>query len=185
MKRPSDLPVSSNESSESSKKKSKNFDRGSNWVLWIGVIGVFFLLGWIAISQSGRADGEKKRGDTLQQGIDALRDRSEEDRKFFEIVRQLLIAQGAEQKAALLDQLRGFQFTEPTTTTTTTVPKKAQKSTTTTTTPNSSPTTAPRPSPSTTTTTAPPSPPPSRPCVTTPVVNVCPPTASSNERKPS
>lgn len=119
---------------------------------------VVFGLGFLAIVNSERLDAQKKRADTLQQSVDALKDRAEEDQKFFEIVRQLMIAQSAEDRQVLLDELRSFKFTATPTTSAT----PATRSSTTT------------PAPSTTSTTRPSSsPPPTVICINNPVRNIC------------
>lgn len=148
----------------------------------IVVVVVILGLGRIAIINAQGRDAEKKRGDALQQGVNALRQQSNEDNAFFEIVRKLLVAQGAEEKQALIDQLRGLQFTTPstTTTTTTTLNGERQSTSVTPTTSTTSVTTAPRAPSSTTTTTSTtqPGPPPSQPCVSTPIaplIRICPP----------
>lgn len=162
-------------------------------LLIIGALAMattIFILGRIAIVASERGDAEKTRADTLQQSIDALRLRTDQNRDFFEIVRELLVAQSEAEKQALLSQLRGFEFktsdeTTTTTTTTTTLPKSTSKRITTTTTPSSSATPAPSSSsPPTTTRSTPSTQPPatSQPppiptvtvCVTTPVAKICP-----------
>ena len=160
------------------------------WVIVLGVVAmalVLFGLARIAIVASERRDAEKKRGDLLQKSVDSLRARSEENQKFFEIVKELMVAQSAEDRKALVEQLKGIQFGSvppPTATTTTTTPSRGPAAPRTTTT--TSTTTAPRPPPSTTTTTAPPpSPPPSRPCVTTPVASICPPATPTGRNQPS
>lgn len=141
------------------------------------LVAILFSLGYLVIIKSGQRDVEKKRGDTLQASVNALRARADQaenffakEREFFEILKEFITTQNAEERKALLDELRGFDFTPSTTTTV-----KPNSTTTTSTTRSSLVTPAPPP-PSTTTTTQPSrSPPPSQPsppstmvCVTAP-----------------
>lgn len=90
------------------------------------VLGIIFILGYIAIDNSHAKDDEKTRADKqeeraegLQSSLDILQGKSDENRKFFDLVRQLIAAQTEQERAVLREQLRRFVFTTTTTTTTT------------------------------------------------------------------
>lgn len=196
MTKPEEPPLLSNEPTTTKypvfEPNSEASETSANWMpvlIPFGIVcilGIIFGLGRIAIINSERRDAEKKRGDAFEKSLNALQSRSEEDRQFFEIVRQLMIAQDAEDRKILLEQLRGFQFAPPptttTTTTTTTKPKVAvttttrKPSTTSTTATARTTTTTTRASPTTTTTRPPPppAPPPTIGCIGTPVGSICP-----------
>lgn len=153
------------------------------WFLIVAIILVVavFMFLFVSIVHSSqqreeqKTQAEKTRGDLLQQSVDSLRQHlnaqetaATQDRAFFELVRQLLVAQSQDQKKALLNQLRSFTFTEPETTK---PASSGRGSTTTTTTKPGSPPTTRAPPPSTTTTT-PPSPT-TTVCVGSTVTTIC------------
>lgn len=83
----------------------------------LAVVAILFGLGRIAIIKSQQKESEKTkasaetvRANNLQKTLDDLQDRTQENQLFFETVRKLLIAQDAEQRQALIDQLRTIQF---------------------------------------------------------------------------
>lgn len=142
------------------------------------VSGIFFALARIAVINSERREAERIRGDTLQQSVNALRHRSDEDRAFFEIVKAIMTSESVADRKALIEELRNFKFSTTTTsttkstnetsaTTTTTVSKVTPATSTTTT------TTTTRPPETTSTTRTPPSSTTLTVCVTTPFRNLC------------
>lgn len=146
------------------------------WLFIVGAIALVVIIMFLFVSivqgEQQTADQKTKaadaRANVLQQSVDALRRHLDEalkaanqDRGFFELVRQLLIAQDAAQRKALLDSLKNFKFsTQPSTSTTHTTSK-----------PRATPTTRAPPSSTTTTSTTRPTSPPPTTCVIVPVLN--------------
>lgn len=84
--------------------------------------------------EKSRADKQAQRAAGLQGSLDILQGKSDENRKFFDLVRQLIAAQTEQERVVLREQLRGFVFTTTTTTTTTIAAPKSSNLTTTSTT---------------------------------------------------
>lgn len=98
-----------------------------------------------------RLNAETDRANQLQASLQVLRDRSNQDVQFFELVRQLIITRDVAQHQALINRLKTFKFAEqvlpappnpPST-----IPKSSALSVAPTTAPATTTTTRPRPKP--------------------------------------
>lgn len=146
-------------------------------ILGVVVTVIVFMTLFVKVvsSQQSAADQKAKTANAkaalLQTSVDNLRQRilddataATQDRRFFELVRELLIAPTESQRDALLNRLKGFKFVEPTPQQSATTHKTSKPRVTST-------TRAPPASTTTTTSTTQPRSVPPTTCVIVPVLN--------------
>lgn len=79
------------------------------------ILIMFMIMASFVVADARQRDVEVVRAHIAECSLLSLKDRSEQDVTFFELVRELLVVpyQNVSQRNALINRLKTFQFTDP------------------------------------------------------------------------